>query len=266
MVAYYTELFFPDQDVRLLAVNDNIDTFAGENEFMAFKSVINEYYARDCSKKIRSVKYAMALKGQYSGAAAPYGYIKSPEDKHKLLIDEEAAKVVRQMYQMAYDGLGTQQIARMLAESKILIPSVYKFRTTGIRTNRFDEKTPYDWRASTVTRILESRVYVGAVVCQRHANKSFKNQKLVRRPESEWVIVEGMHEPIVDSETFDRVQKLINLKRKPNSTNKPNIFAGILVCRDCGSNMNLRVRQGSGRVDGQYMCNRYRHSNASLGQ
>ena len=260
MVAYYTEIFFPDNDVRLLAVNDNIDTYAGENEFMAFKSVINEYYARDCSKKIRSVKYAMALKGQYSGAAAPYGYIKSPNDKHKLIIDEDAATVVRSMFQMAYDGMGTQQIARVLAEAKIQIPAVYKYRTTGIRANRFDENYPYDWRASTVRRILESRAYVGAIVCQKHGSKSFKNQKLVRRPESDWVVVEGMHEPLVDLETFDRVNKLITLKRKPNSANRPNIFAGLLVCHDCGSNMNLRIRQGSGRFDGQYMCNRYRHS------
>ena len=127
MIAYYTEMFFPDRDIRFIALNDGIDTGRGENEIMAFKSVIDEYYARDISKKIRSSIQSSALKGEFCGSHAPYGYIKSPEDRHKLVIDEEAAAAVRRMFQMAAEGFGVHQIARALSAEKILIPTMYKY-------------------------------------------------------------------------------------------------------------------------------------------
>ena len=260
MIAFYTEIFLPDHDVRLIALGDSIDTGHGENEIMAFKSVINEYYARDISKKIRAVKRNQALKGDFGGAHAPYGYIKDPGNKHKLLVDEESAAVVRRMFEMADNGLGTHQIARIISDEKILIPTLYKYNMLGYKSNQFDENYPYDWRTSTVRRILESRVYAGDIVSHKQGNKSFKNQKVIRHPESEWITVEGMHEPLVERDLFDRVQKLIKLKKRANSKGITNIFAGVLKCADCGSNMTYRSYNGrAGCIGGNFLCNKYRH-------
>ena len=265
MTAFYSEIFFPDRDVRLIALNDSIDTGKGENEIMAFKSVINEYYAKDISRKIKSAYMAQALKGNFAGAHAPYGYTKSPEDKHKLIIDEEAAAVVRRMFQMAADGMGTHQIARIIADEKIYIPTMYKYFKLGYKSNQFDENFPYDWRTTTVKRILESRVYAGDVVSHKQGTKSFKNQKVVRYPESEWIIVENQHEPLVGRDMFEKVQKLIKLKKKANSTGIINIFHGILKCADCNSNMTYHAyNDRSGRVGGTYLCNKYRHGSAEI--
>jgi len=252
---------FPDNDVRFIAVTDNIDTFVGENEIMGFKSILNEYYARDISRKIRSSLRSSALKGEFGGSHAPYGYVKSPENKHRLIVDEEAAAVVRRMFQMAAEGRGVHQIARALSEDKILIPTMYKYTQLGYVSNRFDESYPHDWRATTIKRMLESRVYVGDIVSHKCGNKSFKNQKLVSYPESEWIIVEDMHEPIVDRDLFDRVQQLIKIKQRGNALGVENIFLGVLKCAECGANMSHQAYQcKDGSIGGRFVCSRYRHS------
>jgi len=264
LIAFYTEIFLPDHDVRLIALGDSIDTGQGDNEIMAFKSLINEYYARDISRKIRAVKQNQALKGEFGGAHAPYGYVKSPDDKHKLIPDPESAAVVRRMFGLADNGHGTQQIARIVSDDRILIPTMYKYNMLGYKSNQFDENYPYDWRTSTVRRILENRVYIGDMVSHKCGNKSFKNQKLISHPESEWITVEGTHEALVERDVFDRVQKLIKLKKKANSKGITNIFAGVLKCADCQSNMTFRAYNGnSGHKSGQYLCNKYRHCSTS---
>lgn len=263
LVAFYTEMFFPDNDVRLIAINDSIDTGSGENEIMAFKSVINEYYARDISKKIRSSRRTQALKGEYYGAFAPFGYIKNPDDKHKLLVDEEAAEIVRRIYDMAADGLGTYQIARRLTEAKILVPSAYKFQKYGQKEHRFDADFPYDWNQASVRTILESRMYLGEMVSHKHSHKSFKNHKMVRYDKSEWIVVEGTHEGIIDPVLFERVQRQLKIKNRDNSMKKPNLFAGILTCFDCGSRLNFHASTQSKGKEDRFLCNRYRHSNMS---
>ena len=179
-------------------------------------------------------------------------------------MDEDAAAVVRRMFHLADTGHGTHQIAKIISDDKIYIPSMYKYVHHGTNRNRFDENYPYDWRTSTVRRILESRVYVGDVVSQKLGSKSFKNQKLVKRPESEWIVVENKHEPLVDRDLFERVQKLIKLKKKANSAGLTNIFAGVLKCVDCGGNLTYKAYTGrSGTKGGQFTCNRYRHMSNS---
>ena len=263
MIAFYTEIFFPDNDVRLIALGDSIDTGQGDNEIMAFKSVINEYYARDISKKIRAAKRNQALKGNFGGAHAPYGYIKDPNNKHRLIIDDEAAIVVRRMFTLADNGMGVCQIATTLSDDKILCPAMYKLIRYGHRSIPVDENYPYDWRTTTVRRILDSRVYIGDIVSHKKGNKSFKNQKLISHPESEWITVEGMHEPLVSRDVFDRVCKLIKVKKRENARGITNIFAGAMKCSDCGSNMNYRSdnrKPGSGK--GYFFCNSYRHTSS----
>ena len=263
MIAFYTEIFFPDNDIRLIALGDSIDTGKGDNEIMAFKSVINEYYARDISRKIRSAKRNQALKGNFSGANTPYGYLKDPNSKGKLIVDDEAAAVVRRMFEMADSGMGTHKIATALSEDKILIPTIYKYKKLGRRSIRFDENFPYDWRTTTVKRMLESRVYIGDIASLKQTTKSFKNQKVIHKPESEWIIVEGMHEPLVDKDVFERVQTLIRLKKRGNKQGVSNIFAGMLRCLDCGSNLTFRSYRASGNTSGSFLCNRYRHASKS---
>ena len=262
MVAFYTEMFFPDNDVRLVAINDCIDTGKGENEIMAFKSVINEYYARDISRKIRSARRTLAQKGYFCGALAPYGYKKDPQDKHKLLVDEEAASVVRQIFQMAGEGLGVYQIARRLFDAKIPVPNAYK-AMRGEKVSRYNAEFPHDWMNTTVRSILTNRVYVGDMVSHKQSNKSFKNHTLVRYPESEWITVEGTHEGIIDADVFERVQRLVKVKKRENALKQPNIFAGLLKCFDCGSALNFHSATQSKNKEGRFLCNKYRHTNVA---
>ena len=264
MIAYYTEIFLPDRDVRLIAPGDSIDTGQGDNEIMPFKSVINEYYARDISKKIRSAKRSQALKGEFIGAHAPYGYVKDPNDKHRLIVDDEAATVVRRMFEMADNGLGTHQIACALSYDKVLIPTMYKYNVLGYKSSKLHEDYHFNWCATTVKTLLVNRVYVGDIVSHMHSKKSFKSQKLIRRPESEWIVVENMHEALVGRDLFERVQKLMTVKKRGNAQGVANIFAGILKCADCGSNMTFRSYiGGSGHSSGSYLCNKYRHGSKS---
>ena len=259
-VLTYVEDIFPEKDIRLIATNGDIDTGAGENDLFPIITYFNQRHAQDTSRKVKAIKAIQAKKDEYNGSA-PYGYRKDPNNCHKLIIDEEAAAVVRRMYEMADAGIGSHQISRIIAEEKIYIPSAYKFYKYGEQRNRFKEEYPYDWLPSTVRRILESRIYVGAIVSQKFKSKSFKNQKLVPRPESEWVTVEGTHEPLVDIDLFDRVGKLIRLKKKANKIGYTDIFHGVLKCADCGSNMSYRPYNGrAGSIGGNFLCNKYKHS------
>jgi hypothetical protein len=169
------------------------------------------------------------------------------------------------MFEMAANGMGTHQIAQTISNEKVLIPAMYKYNILGYKPNHFDENFPYDWRTSTVRRILESRVYVGDMVSHKQGNKSFKIQKIVKRPESEWITVEGTHEPLVSKDLFDRVQKMIKIKKRANASGAENIFAGVLKCSDCGCNMNFRSYSYStpDQIRGAYLCNRYRHNGKS---
>jgi len=168
------------------------------------------------------------------------------------------------MFEMAADGHGVHQIASALTDGKILIPTMYKYVQLGYKSNQFDENYPHDWRPTTVRRILESRVYVGDIVSHKSGNKSFKNQKLVAYPASEWIVVEDMHEPIVDRDLFDRVQQLIKLKQRKNSLGLENIFLGVLKCKDCGANLSHQAWQcKDGSIGGRFICSRYRHSSGA---
>jgi DNA invertase Pin-like site-specific DNA recombinase len=261
LVAYYTEIHFVKNRVRLIALNDGIDSDKGDNEIMPFKSVINEYYARDISKKVRSAKRTQAQRGEFYGSFAPYGYVKSPDDKHKFIVDEESASVVRRMFKLAADGKGVYQIAEILSEERVLIPRAYKTLKLGFKQDKFDHEFPWDWQTTTVKRILENRAYIGDMVNCKQSTLSFKVNKTVQKPEQEWVVVKGTHEPLVDEDTFEKVQKIIRLKKRANKINKPNLFAGILICADCGSNLCLHVgtNRGGNRL-GAYICNKYNHA------
>ncbi|MCL2684984.1 MAG: recombinase family protein [Candidatus Bathyarchaeota archaeon] len=257
MVAYYTELFFPDNNVRLIAVNDNIDTFHGENEIMGFKSIINEYYAQDISKKIRSTMRNMAVKGEYKAPHAPYGYMKDPADKHRLIVDYETAPIVQKMFQMAAEGIAPHSIRVYLTKQQILTPRAYLAKTFGKYQMLKCQQYPTQWELTTVQQILRNRGYLGHVVSQKQTTKSFKNKTCVYRPKDEWVEVRDMHPALIDEQTFDKVQGFIKTKRGAYSIQEGNIFAGLLKCADCGNNLS-RCNPGQRRTPPFFSCNLYK--------
>ena len=247
MFMYYVEEIFPNNDILFIALNDDVDTRFDENEIMPFKSIMNEYYARDTSKKIRSVKKTTALNGGFCGSFAPYGYRLDPQNKQKLLIDEETAPIVKRIFELSKQGNGIHQIARILCEDGILIPRAYRAMKNGTLETSTGFKFPTDWVAKNVKMILENQVYLGHMVSHKTQTKSFKNRKLVPVPKEDWIIVKNTHEPIIDEDTFELVQKFISVKKQPNKTRKPNMFVGLVKCPDCGRNMALSRRADSSR-------------------
>ena len=256
MVAYYTEIFFPDNDVRFIAIGDGIDTYKGENEIMAFKSVINEYYARDISKKVRAGYRTRALNGEFTAAFAPYGYMKNPDNKYQLVPDENTAGNVKRIFHMAADGMTPYKIAVKLTKENILTPRAYTAEQHQKYNRCFNSEFPTDWHNTTIVAILKNREYMGHMVCNKRTTKSFKNRKLVELPEENWIITENTHEPLVDEYLFNLAQKVVKVKKRENSKGIPNIFAGLLKCSDCGNGLGYVHKKGEHK--GAYNCNLYR--------
>lgn len=252
---YYTEIMFPKYDVRFIAVNDNVDSNNGDNEFAPFKNIINEWYAKDISRKIRSAYKTKALKGEFVGWRAPYGYMKSPEDKHKLIPDEHAP-IVQRMFRMALEGKSCGAIAAALKQEHIPTPGAYVRSIDGIWHENKRVKYPYDWIGRGVENILKNPVYVGDMVSQRSTSKSFKDKRLIVRPKSEWITVQNTHEPLVSREDFETVQKRISVKKPQNTANPDNIFKGLLICGECGKTIVYRKENNANRTP-KYSCNLY---------
>lgn len=206
MFMYYVEEIFPNNDILFIALNDDVDTRFDENEMMPFKSIMNEYYARDTSKKIRSVKKTTALSGGFCGSFAPYGYVVDPENKRKLLVAPDTAPIVKRIFELSKQGNSVHQIARTLCEDGVLIPRAYRAMKNGTLETSTGFKFPTDWVAKNVKMILENQVYLGHMVSHKTQTKSFKNKKPVAVLKEEWIIVRNTHEAIIDEETFELVQ------------------------------------------------------------
>ncbi len=237
MTGQYIEMILPDYDVRYIAINDNVDTLRSENEMMVFKKVFNDWYARDCSKKIKAVFKAKGQSGKPLTTIPPYGYKKSEKDKNVWEIDEEAAEVVRRIFQLCIDGYGPQQIAKKLTADKILIPTAYS-NVKGYANVKVPKDTTF-WCDSTVVRILERMEYVGHTVNFKTRKKSYKNKKQVKNPKSEWQIFENTHPAIISQHDFDLVQELRKNKRRIQKCEEVNPFSGMVYCADCGRKMYL---------------------------
>lgn len=234
-VGYYTDNYFPQKNVRFIAINDGVDSADGDNEFAPIRNVINELYARDISRKVRS-SYRIRGNSGEPLSKPPYGYIESPDNPKKWIIDPEAAAVVKRIFQMSLEGKGNETIARTLHEEKVLVPTSYMIEK-GIRQSGRKPADPCKWMATTVGRILESQEYCGDVINFKTYSRSFKDKRRLANPKENWVIFKDVHEPIVDRETFELVQKSIkNTKRrapKPENGEK-SIFSDLLYCSDCG--------------------------------
>ena len=248
---YYTETYFPEHNVRYIAILDNIDTAldSANNDIAPFKSILNEMYAKDTSKKINSVLQSKRNNGEYLGTA-PYGYKKVPENKYHLVIDEEAAEVVRTVFRMFLEGHGTMQIADYLSEQKIPIPSDYNKRNRGTKSISYGL-----WPQSTVRFILSNEVYTGTVVQGKRKKISFKSRKFVDVPEEDWIRVPNMHEAIVSKEDFERAKKILEATKGSRIVENDYLFKGILQCFDCKGYIGIRSPDKNGNIYGR--CQRY---------
>lgn len=242
-VGNYTDSYFPEHNVRFIAVNDAIDSDEGESEIAPFKNILNEMYARDISKKIRSSHRLRGSMGEPL-SQPPYGYMKSPENKKKWIIDPEAATVVKSIFKMCLDGKGNETIARELQENEVLIPMAY-WQSKGL--NRGGKKTqtnPYKWCKTTVQKILSQQEYCGDIINFKTYSKSFKNKRRIENSKENWAVFKDVNEPIIYRETFETVQKFISKtkRRAPKKENgERSIFNGLIYCGDCHSKMRYHT-------------------------
>lgn len=249
-VGNYTDSYFPEHNVRFIAVNDAIDSDEGESEIAPFKNILNEMYARDISKKIRSSHRLRGSMGEPL-SQPPYGYMKSPENKKKWIIDPEAATVVKSIFKMCLDGKGNETIARELQENKVLIPMAY-WRSKGL--NRGGKKTqtnPYKWCKTTVQKILSQQEYCGDIINFKTYSKSFKNKRRIENSKENWAVFKDVNEPIIDRETFEAVQKFISKtkRRAPKKENgERSIFNGLIYCGDCHSKMRYHTSTSNKKI------------------
>ena len=259
----YREMF-RTRGVRLIAVNDGFDSESGEDDFTPFREIMAEFYARDTSKKIKSVLSAKGRSGKPTTNTPPYGFVKDPNDKYKWLVDETAAEVVRRIFQMAMDGLGVHQIGKVLTNEKIERPSYYFGKNgQGTRRNDYDPQYPYTWNGSTIAKILSTLEYCGHLVNLRTTTVDFKSRKTAIKPQEDWLIFENHHEAIISQEVFDTVQKLRETKRRFDTLGYANPLTGLLWCADCGEKLYNYRRTGprspneKKRID-VYQCSTYK--------
>ena len=241
----YIEVFFPKHQVRYIAVNDGVDSAnSGEMDITPFKNILNEFYSRDVSKKVKSGKYIRASQGKFMGTHAPFGYQKDPEDKNHLLVDEETAPIVRQIFRWALEGHGPNFIRRRLEEQKVPCPTWWN-RERGFRNVRtkWEKKDPvngrYMWDFSVIKDILMNPVYTGAIASQKKDYR-FKIGTIGEKKPQDWIVVEERHEPIVDRKSFDIVQDKLKSRQRSRQTGEISLFAGLLKCGECGKSLTIR--------------------------
>ncbi|RGI28663.1 recombinase, partial [Ruminococcus sp. OM08-13AT] len=241
--------------VRLIAINDGVDSARGDDDFTPFRNIMNEYYARDTSRKIRSTFQSKGKSGKHLTGTVIYGYLWN-EARDQWLVDPEAAEVVKRIFAMTIDGYGPYQIASRLKEEKVLIPSAYLAQHgEGVNKNK-TFKDVYGWGPSTICNILEKREYLGHTINFK-TRKHFKDKKSHYVPEDEWTIFENTHEPIIDQQTFDLVQKIRgNVRRYPDGWGEAAPLTGLLYCADCGGKMYVH-RTNNGKRISQYTCSQY---------
>ena len=241
--------------VRLIAINDGVDSARGDDDFTPFRNIMNEYYARDTSRKIRSTFQSKGKSGKHLTGTVIYGYLWN-EARDQWLVDPEAAEVVKRIFAMTIDGYGPYQIASKLKSEKVLIPSAYLAQHgEGVNKNK-TFKDVYGWGSSTICNILEKREYLGHTINFK-TRKHFKDKKSHYVPEDEWTIFENTHEPIIDQQTFDLVQKIRgNVRRYPDGWGEAAPLTGLLYCADCGGKMYVH-RTNNGKRISQYTCSQY---------
>ena len=243
--------------VRLIAINDNVDSFYREDDFTPFRNIMNEWYARDTSRKIQSTFRSKGESGKHTASTPPYGYIKDEKDKDKWVVDEKAAEIVRRIFNLTMDGAGPYKIAKILEADKIDIPAYHQQKMGyGLHQSKNFEY-PYRWCSSTIASILKKKEYLGHTVNFK-TRKHFKDKKSKYVSEDKWLIFENTHEAIIDQETFDNVQRIRgNVKRYPDGWGECHPLTGLMYCADCGSKMYVHRTNNYKNIP-YYVCSNYK--------
>ncbi|WEB74001.1 recombinase family protein [Streptococcus anginosus] len=243
--------------VRLIAINDNVDSFYREDDFTPFRNIMNEWYARDTSRKIQSTFRSKGESGKHTASTPPYGYIKDEKDKNKWIVDEKAAEIVRRIFNLTMDGAGPYKIAKILEADKIDIPAYHQQKMGyGLHQSKNFEY-PYRWCSSTIASILKKKEYLGHTVNFK-TRKHFKDKKSKYVSEDKWLIFENTHEAIIDQETFDNVQRIRgNVKRYPDGWGEYHPLTGLMYCADCGSKMYVHRTNNYKNIP-YYVCSNYK--------
>ena len=263
-VGRLTEEFFPNHDIRLVAVSDNIDTDEGENELAPIRNLFNEWYARDISKKRRISNKIKGNAGEPMGQP-PYGYMKDPDNPKRWIVDDEAAQVVKHIYGMTLDGMGTEQIAAQLEREEILTPRAYWLKKGVKRPGKGKQQPPTKWNSSTVTKILSLQEYCGDILNFKTYSKSYKNKKRIENDRENWVVFKDVHEPIIDRAVWEQVQqKRGKVRKRRTNEGEKNMFSGLLVCADCGSNLHFHFNQGNPEIK-YFNCSNYKGNRGTCG-
>ena len=248
-VGHYTEIYFPEHNVRYIALLDNIDTYfdAGMNDMAPFKGVINDMYVRDISKKIRSSLIERKKAGNFLGVTAPYGYQKDPNNKFHLIIDEKEAEVVKRVFRLYLEGNGLTRIAQILTKDGIPVPgesrNIGKTRRTALYSS---------WKQTTIRRILDNRVYLGELVQFKRRKINYKSKRRITVPEEERYICRGTHEAIIDEESFNAVQNILKKNKSFKDSKHDYLFKGLLFCSECGARLNVTYSNYALKRYGEY--------------
>ena len=254
----YIEERFPMFGVRYIAINDNVDTENAEsNDLMPFKNLFTEWFIRDTSRKIRAVQKAKAERGERLGTRAPYGYTKDPETK-KLIIDEEAAAVVKRIFALCAAGNGPSQIARILKKEQVLTPTMYAYAKYGMTHTGLDTQRPYHWSGDTVADMLENEIYIGNTLNYRFSTRSYKDKRKIEHPREECLVFENTHPAIISKEVWDIVQRVRKNKRRRTKMAAQNKYSGLVICADCGKTMVLHRAHTMSADYNHFTCRTYK--------
>ena len=258
-VGMYTEMIFPQKGVRFIAINDGVDSAQGENDFAPLRNIFNEWLVRDTSKKIKAVKRSKGMSGKPLTSKPVHGYLMDEDEN--FIIDDKAPRVIRQIYSLCLAGNGPTKIARMLTEQQIPTPGTLEYRRTG-STRRYHPGYECKWATNTVVHLLENREYTGCLVNFKTEKPSYKLKHSIENPPEKQAVFENHHEPIIDRETWERVQELRKQRKRPNRYDEVGLFSGILFCADCGSVMYQQRYQTDKRKQDCYICGSYKKRTA----
>ncbi len=253
-VGYYTESFFAERDIRYIAINDGVDSDKGDNDFTPFRNLFNDFYARDTSKKIRAVMRSKGNAGEHLCTNPPYGYRKDPTDKKKWIVDEEAAAVIKRIFDLCIAGKGPMQIAKMLTVDKVLTIKAYHAKQSG----KVLPDKPYQWSAKSIAGILERPEYTGCTVNFKTYSKSHKLKKRLQNASENYRIFPNTQPAIVEEKVFERVQELRANKRRPTKTGRQGLFSGLLYCADCGEKLYFCTTNSFTPKQEHYVCSNYK--------
>lgn len=256
----FIEEYFPKNSIRYIAVNDNVDTIHDNNEIIPFRNLLNQMYSQDVSKKVHSSYLTKAKAGLFTGCIAPFGYMKNPQNKNHLIIDEDTSWIIELIYDYAFDGNGPNYIRRKLEDKQIPCPAWWN-RKKGLRNKvtKFEREDPekgrFIWDFTTIKEILYNPVYIGSIASQKQVYK-FKTGWIKDKKPDEWILVENMHEPIISKEMFEQVQEKVKMRKRPDAFGNYSIFAGLVKCGECGYSMNIRRANQKGKTK-IYTCAKY---------